>query len=220
MVGSERVPSHPELLDLLAKEFADHKFDLKFVIRAIVASKAYQRTSARTHESQDDPTLFARMAIKGLTAEQLFDSVSQATGYQEARNDLGPFIIGPGTPRTEFVNKFSQQNEKVTEVQTSILQALALMNGKLIGDATNLDRSETLAAVADAPFLDTRGRIEALYLASLSRPPKPKELDRLVKYVEVNTAGGSASERERSQRLALADVFWALLNSGEFFLNH
>jgi hypothetical protein len=220
MVGSERIASHPELLDLLAKEFAGHKFDLKFLIRAIVASQAYQRSSVRTHDSQDDATLFARMAIKGLTAEQLFDSVSQATGYQEARNDFGPFIIGPGTPRTEFVGKFSQQNEKITEVQTSILQALALMNGKLIGDATNLERSETLAAVADAPFLDGRGRIEALYLASLSRPPTPKELERLVNYVEVHTTGSTDSEREKSARLALADVFWALLNSGEFFLNH
>jgi hypothetical protein len=220
MVGSERVPSHPELLDLLAKEFVGHHFDLKFLIRAITASRAYQLSSARTDPGQDDPTLFARMAIRGLTAEQLYDSVSQATGYQEGGNNPNAVFFGQGTPRTEFVNMFSNQTEKATEVQTSILQALSLMNGSLIASATSLDRSETLAAVADAPFLDTRGRIETLFLAALARKPKPKELDRLVKYVEVNTAGGSAAEREKSARLALADVFWALLNSGEFFLNH
>src|SRR5262249_21152433 len=111
-----------------------------------------------------------------------------------------------------------------SEVQTSIPQALTLMNGGLVASATTLERSETLAAVADAPFLDTRGRIEALYLATLSREPTPKELARLVKFVD---AGGDhadepATDREKEKRYnqALADVFWALLNSGEFYLNH
>src|SRR5207247_5669187 len=47
MVGAEHVASHPELLAELAKEFAAHKFDLKFLIRGITASRAYQLTSAR-----------------------------------------------------------------------------------------------------------------------------------------------------------------------------
>ena len=67
-----------------------------------------------------------------------------------------------------------------------------------------------LSAVADAPFLTTAGRIEALYLATLSRAPRPEELNRLVRYVEAGGAGGRA----------LADVFWALLNGIEFRTNH
>jgi hypothetical protein len=222
MVGSERVPSHPELLDELAREFVAHKFDLKFMMRAITASRAYQLSSAHSHESQDDPTLFARMPLRGLTAEQLYDSVAQATGYQEAGNGLPPGVIvfGNQSPRSDFLNRFSTRTEKATEVQTSILQALSLMNGSLVGSATTVDRSETLAAVADAPFLDLRAKIETLYLATLSRQPKVKELERMVKYVEQHTTDGSAEDREKSARLALADVFWALLNSGEFFLNH
>jgi hypothetical protein len=222
MVGSERVPSHPELLDELARQFVAHRFDLKFLVRAITASRAYQLSSARTDDSQDDPTQFARAPLRGLTAEQLYDSVSQATGYQEAGNGLPPGVIAIGnqSPRTDFINRFSTNSEKPTEVQTSILQALSLMNGSLVGTATNLDRSETLAAVADAPFLDLRAKIETLYLAALARPPKPKELDRMVRYVEEHTTDGPATERARSSHNALADVFWALLNSGEFFLNH
>jgi hypothetical protein len=222
MVGSERVPSHPELLDELARAFVAHKYDVKFLMRALTASRAYQLSSARTDDSQDDPTLFARMPLRGLTPEQLYDSVAQATGYQEAGNNLPPGVIlgGPQSPRNEFLNRFGTRTEKATEVQTSILQALALMNGSLVASATDVNRSETLAAVADAPFLDLRAKIETLYLATLSRPPKQKELDRLVKYVEQHTTDGPAEERERSGKLALADVFWALLNSGEFFLNH
>ena len=55
-------------------------------------------------------------------------------------------------------------------------------------------------------------RIEALYLAALSRTPRADELDRLVKYVE---SGGAAKDPKK----ALSDVFWALLNSSEFLFN-
>ena len=71
-------PSHPKLLDYLAKEFAAHNFDLKFLIRAITASRTYQLTSLKTHSSQTEPRLFSRMAVRGLTSEQIFDSVAQA----------------------------------------------------------------------------------------------------------------------------------------------
>src|SRR5262249_11989436 len=106
-----------------------------------------------------------------------------------------------------------RQNEKATEAQTSILQALSLMNGKLVDEATSLEKSETLAAVAAAPFLDAAGKVETLYLAALGRKPRPEELARFVKYVE---KGGPSGDPQR----ALADVFWVLLDSGEFLFNH
>ncbi len=87
------------------------------------------------------------------------------------------------------------------------------MNGKLVADATSVERGLTLASVVDAPFLDTGAKVETLYLASLSRTPRPAERERLVKYVE---SGGANKDRKK----ALADVFWALLNSSEFLLNH
>jgi hypothetical protein len=210
--NDENKPSHPELLDELAKQFAAHDFDLKYVIRAITLSETYQLTSARTDPTQDEPHLYARMPVKGLTPEQLFDSLSLATGYREARLPTGPFVINANTPRAEFLAKFATQDKR-TESQTSILHALALMNGRFVADATSVERSEALAGVLDAPFLDTAGRIETLYLATLSRKPKSDELQRLVKYVE----GGGP---KKDPRAALADVFWALLNSSEFLLNH
>jgi guanyl-specific ribonuclease Sa len=113
-----------------------------------------------------------------------------------------------------------RQNEKRTEFQTSILQALSLMNGKFTSEVTNAAESKdanqtlTLIAVLDAPFLDTPAkRVETLYLAALSRKPRPEELERLLKYVE---RGGPSGDTKK----ALADVFWALLNSSEFILNH
>jgi hypothetical protein len=166
------------------------------------------------------------MAVRGITPEQLFDSLIQATGYQEGRELNNPRVVflGNNGIRDEFVTKFGNQSDKATEVQTSILQSLLLMNGKLMADATTLERSETLAAVADAPFLDTNSRIETLYLAALARKPRPRELERLSAFVDKAVAGHGTvptpAEKDKRMQQALADVFWALLNSGEFILNH
>jgi hypothetical protein len=204
-------PSHPELLDELARQFIAHQYDLKFLIRAITASQAYQLSSVTTHPSQDDPRRFARMAVKGLTPDQLYDSFVQATGFKDGIQFAFRFRAF-NSPREDFLSKFQEQMRR-TESQTSIPQALTLMNNKLVTDATNLERSETLAAIAETPFLDTAGRIEALYLTTLSRRPQPEEMERMMNYIE---KGGAKQNPKR----ALADVLWALLNSAEFILNH
>jgi hypothetical protein len=224
MVGGERKASHPEVLDLLAREFASHRFDVKFLIRTIAATRAYQLSSAATHKSQDDRTLFARMPLRGLTAEQLFDSVAMATGYRDADGDNNVFseiFGGKRSARSEFLTRFANPSERATESQTSILQALSLMNGKVIANATSLTHSETLAAVADASFATTEERIEALYLATLSRKPEARELDRAVQFVTDTVRRGKRKpEAKDASGEALADVFWALLNSPEFIVNH
>ncbi len=209
--GDEHKPSHPALLDELARDFVAHDFDLKYLIRAICYSKSYQMTSAAADPGREESRLFTRMAVKGLTGEQLFDSLAQASGYRDL-SPSGPQFFGQNTPRTQFLAKFAAQ-EKRTEYQTSIPQALSLMNGQLVSQMTSADRSETLSSVAEAPFMDTPAKVETLFLAALGRKPKPTELEHFVKYVE---SGGP----KKNNKAALADVFWALLNSSEFLFNH
>ena len=210
----ENPASHPELLDDLAKGLVDHGFDLQFLIRAITASQAYQRTSAVTHASQEDLRLFARMPLKGLTPEQIFDSLATAVGYRgEITGQQFGFRFGANTPRGEILSKFANPVDRRTEWQTSILQALALMNGRFVADATSLNRSETLAAVVDSPFMDVRQKLDTLYLSALARPMRGSEASRLIPYVQ---SGGPSRHSDK----ALSDVFWVLLNSSEFILNH
>jgi hypothetical protein len=208
--GDQNPPSHPELLDELAREFAAKQFDLRFLIRAITMSRTYQLTSAGPPMSPGEGRLFTRMAVKGLSPEQLFDSLALATGYRGPRQgDVPSGSAVDSSPRAEFLTKFAAQDKR-TEPHTTILQALLLMNGKFMADATSVDRSELLAGVLEAPFLKgSVERTEALYLATLSRRPRPEELARLTKYVE-----------SRDGKSALADVFWSLLNSSEFMFNH
>jgi hypothetical protein len=207
----DNAPSHPELFDELAREFAGSGFDVKFLIRALTATQAYQLSSTQTHAGQEDPRLFARMAVKGLTTEQIFDSFVQATGFRDLAQQSGRGM--PSGARADFQARFSSGSDSRTEAQTSILQALYLMNGSFVANATSLARSDLLTAVAESPFLDTTGRIETLFLAALGRRPRPDEMQRLAAYVE---GGGPRKET----KAALGDVFWALLNSPEFILNH
>lgn len=210
---SSNPASHPELLEALAKEFTNQNFDVKFLIKAISASKTYQRTSRKTDQSQSNPQLFARMAVQGMTPEQLYDSLATAVGVFQPFQQQNPFVIGRNDPRSEILQLFENTSEAPTERTTTILQALAMMNGKFVADATNVRNSRTLSAVLDAPFTTPAERIETLYIAALSRKPKPKELERLLKYIQ---SGGPKQNTEQ----AYADVFWALLNSSEFMLNH
>ena len=195
--------THPELLDDLAKGFVDSGFDLRFLVKSICRTKAYGRTSARSDPSQDDPRWFARAAVRGLSAEQLYDSLLRATGFRDT---------GRGnSPRDQFLTRFAPTG-KPSEPETSIPQALALMNGRFIADAVTLQSSSTLLAACETPGLGLNDRIELLYIAALGRKPTVKELDRMTKHVT------DADEKRQAERLG--DVFWVLLNSAEFRLNH
>jgi hypothetical protein len=212
--SADNPASHPELLTLLAKQFAANNFDLGYLIRAITLSQAYQLSSKQTHPSQGDSRLFARRKVRGLSPEQLFDSLALATGQKDEEPVNPAFFRGvnPASPRADFLRRFPGQAKR-TEQQVSILQALYLMNGKIVADATSLEHNKNLAIIAQATTVRTSRRIEQLFLITLARKPTAAETARLVKYVD---EGGPSKD----SALALCDVFWVLLNSSEFCVNH
>jgi hypothetical protein len=208
--NEDNPPVIPELLDDLAKAYIESGYDTRFLIRAITRSKVYQLTSRQTDPSQEHAKQFARMNVKAMSGEQLFDSLATATAYIDPTPlNQRQFNFGA---RREFITKFASA-EKATEKQTSILQALTLMNGRFVNDQTSLERSQFLAGVVDAPFLDTKGKIETLFLAAFSRQPTAEEFEKFTSYVD---RGGVSGDKNK----ALTDVFWSLLNSSEFMLNH
>ncbi len=215
---SEEYPiTYPEVLDALAKEFVAQKYDLKFLIRAIVHSQAYQRSSvghAKAHKH--DTYYYARMPVRGLSPEQLFDSIFEATRSKDERDpphlvQFNPFNNQQMPPRIQFLQKFASIDKR-TESQTSILQALFLMNGKYLLERTKVENNHNLQTLANQGTSTVRC-IESLYLMALSRLPRPDEKQRMAQYVD---RGGATSNRGK----AFSDVFWALLNCAEFKLNH
>ena len=189
------------LLGEVASDFRDHGYDLKYLIRALMATRAYNLSSAVAPGESTPPPYFARMPVRGLSPGQFIESLAQATGV-----DLGE-------TRTRFLELFADRDEPPTESQTSILQALTLMNGTFLDRATNPDTGDFLGAIAEAPYLDTASRVEILYLAAFTRRPRPEEMARVVGYIDRHP-------KEADRTKALADAFWALLNGPEFRINH
>ena len=206
-------PSHPEVLHILARDFVASGYDVQRLVRIIAATEVYQLSSHQTHVSQEEPAHFARAVLRGLTPEQLFDSLAEATGFYQPFRADNPFVVDTDSPRAQYLELFRDSAESSLDRETTILQALAMMNGQFVGNATDLDRSRTLRAVVDFPKMTDSQRLETLFLATVSRPPTAVERERFEKYLK---SGGATGEKNE----ALADIFWVLLNTSEFLLNH
>jgi hypothetical protein len=200
--------AHSALLEELARAFVASKYDLKFLIRVLVATQAYQRTSTVSPSIQPDQKLFVRMPLRGLSPEQLFDSLAVATERSENAVEQDQFVLGePASPRAQFAAKFPNQEQK-NDYQTSILQALYLMNNEFIARQTSVRKNPTLTTLAEQQTSNA-SKVESLYLVVLSRKPRPQESKRFADYIDTGDPNAN-----------LADVFWILLNSPEFILNH
>jgi len=213
--GSDNLPSHPELLDLLAQGYAQLGFDRHALIRAIAMTRAYQLSSKQTDPSQADPRKIARANLRGLTGHQVYDSFLAATGRRDTslRNE-DFFSRNASQGRLQFTVMFGSLLPKPTESRTSILQSLMLMNGKQVSEQTDPKTATTLGAVIDAPFLTDEQRLETLFLAAYTRLPTTGEQQKYLSLID--RAGTKPADRAQ----ALADVFWVLLNSPEFAVNH
>ncbi len=216
-LGAHNVASHPALLNDLASYFVRSGFDLRALYRLLTNTQAYQRSSATTAEGEIRPELFARMAIKSLSAEQLYDCLAEAMRRRENSGQVNVAQFAGAARafdqnRQSFVQKFQAPTQTATELQAGIPQALTLMNGQLIGEATDLARSDLLGAL-DAPFFTPEERVNVIFLSTLARLPRDEERGPLLEYV---SQGGPTHDARR----ALGDVLWAVLNSAEFLLNH
>ena len=190
-------PTHPELLDDLANEFADSGFDMQTLIKGIVASKAYQRTSRQTDPTQSNPRCFARMSIRELTREQVFDSLSQATGHHIPYVPERGFVVRSEDEKSDITSQFRMGSLGI-DPQTTILQSLVLMNGAFVSRQTSVNESLTLAAILDFPDFDLGDRVDALYLAALCRFPTDSERSIAIDFVqEPITPADSATESGR-----------------------
>src|SRR5262249_34163727 len=114
-------PSHPELLDALAREFAEHRFDLRHLMRLITNSAAYQLSAELPDDTPQRPALFSHRNVRRLSVEMLYDAISQATGvYSEfaiggtskkVKHALA--VYSPedvGGPAKAFLSQFGQTN--------------------------------------------------------------------------------------------------------------
>lgn len=206
-------PSNPELLDELSVRFKHYNFDFQKLIRWIAHSDAYHRSYV-ANPSNDRPEhepLFSRMVMKALTPEQLFESLATATkatgADANARKAMRDRWLG------SLVTNFGDDEGNEVTFNGTIVQALMMMNGKDINDA--ISRDGGMVAECMKTGKTQNGIITQLYLAALNRHPRKVELDRLRKKILLTDP-----RVKDSPRAMYEDLYWALLNSNEFLLNH
>jgi hypothetical protein len=218
-LGSHNPASHPELLGELARDFADGGHDLKRLIRWITLSEAYSLSSRfgpKQGNQSDDPTLgtppsFSHFYLRQMTAEQLYDSLLVAT---EAHRATGNYEEQQRT-KDDWAQQFTiafgtDDNGEMTTFDGTITQALMMMNGELTRRATSSAAGGFLWKVSQRAA-QPAAPIKHLYQAALGRKPSKAEL---------KLADELLATRGGNRQTVLEDVWWALLNSNEFILNH
>ena len=208
--------SNPELLAALEKDFVANGYDLKRLIRLICMSATYQRSLDPGQWNEDDVINFSHAQPRRLSAEQLYDSIIQATGAPRSLPGVPAGFRASELPDPQvevaFLDMFGRpprespcECERSSDV--SLGQTLNMVNGPTIGDAiTHADGiiARTIAAGAANEQL-----IETIYLSTLCRRPSADELARAIEYF--TTAGTSKDSGE--------DLMWALINSPAFLFN-
>lgn len=191
------------ILDDLASKFAANGFDVRWLIEGICLSKAYQRVSVPSSAPGS-----VQRPVRTLTPDQVFSSMDQALGLRKGRT-LSPKY----TPEGQNLKNRLEEGRGLTptDFKAGIPQALLLMNGSIITQATTLEESMTLRAVVEAPFLKESEKLDTLFLAAYSRLPRAEERERFLKIVR-------AKDDPDAKRQTYANIFWALLNSPEFVL--
>ncbi len=210
-------PANDELLDALTKDFVEHKFDVKHVIRTIMNSRTYQ-LSARTNEfNKTDNKYFSHALTRLLSAEQMLDAISSVTEvpekYAGVPDGTRAVQLPDGEVNHPFLKTFGQPNRELPcecerEGDSNLAQALQLINGTTVHQklASNKNRLSRLLAKK----LSEDESLDELYLSTLARLPCDTERRAAQKFL------AKASD----PRAAWEDIQWALLNTKEFMFRH
>lgn len=223
--------SNEKLLTALAEHLERQRFDLRALMRLILQSETYQRSSEALPENAADTRFYARCHPRRLMAEVLLDAISQVTGvptefYQDLRNanrgrgDMYPIgfralQLPDSQIESYFLNSFGRANREQTcecerTEEPSVAQVLHIANGDTINQ--KLAAKDNVIAKQFAARTPPEQMIAEAYLNTLSRPPTAAEKEKILSVLN--------ETEEKDLRAAWEDIYWALLSSKEFLFNH
>ena len=240
---------HPELLAYLADQFKQYNHDTKKLLEWICTSDVYQLSHVASKEKgltdvKYDP-YFARMPLKALSPEVLFESLSLATRARARMTDEAYKAL-KRTWNGKLVRQFGDDEGNESNFNGTIVQALLMMNGKDLNDQIKSDKTKGLVADVVAKKGSPAGVYDELFMMTLSRHPTAAEVQKLEIIRSGNArinlgappptgptpkggkppapvAPGTSTPVMGAAPGDVAfyeDVFWALLNTNEFMLNH
>ena len=209
--------SNEELLSALTKDFVEHSYDVKRLIRTIMNSGTYQLSSEANATNQNDNIFYSKYIIKRLPAEVILDAYSQVTGVPT------PFSGYPAGTRalqlpdtqvkSQFLTVFGRPPRQVCDVSErsvdpTIAQALHVINGDTLNK--KLSAPDGYVALFLKLGLSDSRILEHIFLTAFSRYPSEAEKAMLL----------PALQKARPRQQGLEDMLWALLTSKEFLFNH
>jgi hypothetical protein len=223
-------PTNPELLDALTRDFVQHRFDVKHLIRTILNSATYQRSSQTVAENEADDRFYSHYLVRRLPAEVVLDIYSQVTEVPTVFSQIKVGTTGgvagtdqfpPGTRALQlpdslvvsgFLDSFGRPDrsqpcscERMSDASMS--QALHLNNGQTLNEKLRAKNGRIEKWLQEKVPLDEA--LRRLYRLALCREPTQKEQQQML-----------AALKEAQPREALEDLFWAVLTSPEFLFNH
>jgi hypothetical protein len=224
--------SNEKLLSEAAGYLVKNNFDLKALMRAILTSETYQRSSVPRSENKDDTRFYSRYYPRRLMAEVMLDAISQVTAEpttfrmdkRNANKGIGDSYpmgyralqLPDSHTASYFLNSFGRPNRVQTcecerTNEPSMAQALHIANGDTLNDklAAKNNRVDQLLATCKSDTELTND----IYLVALSRQPTPAERTAISKVL----AASSAPDQKRP---AVEDIFWSVMSSREFLFNH
>ena len=221
-------PSDEALLDWLVADFHAHHFDIKHLIRTIMTSAAYARSSLPVPGNEQDPKFLSHYRVKRLPAEVLLDAIARVTevptpfaGYPAGWRSLQ---LPDSKVENSFLDSFGRPARIATcscerSAEPSMAQALHLANGTTVNE--KLRSESSIAAKAVARKDEDGAIVDRLFLSALSRRPTAAERTRMVQALNDATAGATDPKAgATARRQAVEDLYWAVLTCQEFLFNH
>ncbi|MSU78606.1 MAG: DUF1553 domain-containing protein [Gemmataceae bacterium] len=208
-------PSNPELLEALAKHFADNKYDLKNLVRTMVLSNAYRLSSEPNEHNAGDRQNFSRFQLRRLTAEVFLDAIDDLAQIRSTFKGMPAGTRAIQLPDNQvdsyFLSVFGRPDfasacECERSGDANLAQSLHMVNSKDVMNKLDKGRATKLAK-------DTRPhaeRVREIYLLAYSREPSAEETRAVVAYVE----------RVGNAQRAYEDLLWTIVNTKEFMFNH
>jgi len=211
-------PSNPELLDALGRKLVEYNYDFRRLVKDICTSMTYQRTTIANESNEKDTKNFAKAVVRRMRAEVLADAVSSVTNtptkYQGLPLGARAVQIADGTATNYFLTTFGRATRETVcscevKMEPTLSQALHFINGEAAHE--NIKRGKVVADLVTKEKKPDKEIIDELYLRCFGREPEPAEAEVVLKKI---------SESQDGRQAVLEDLFWALLNSKEFYFNH
>ncbi|OYW71255.1 MAG: cell surface protein [Verrucomicrobia bacterium 12-59-8] len=210
-------PSNPALIAAMAEHLTEYNFDMRKFVRDVCTSQTYQRSTKVNETNAGDKRNFSHAQVRRVRAEVLLDAISQITEtpnkFQGLPLGARAVQIADGAVSNYFLTTFGRaKRESVcsceVKMEPTLSQALHLMNGDAVND--RIKQGRVVAKMIQEKKSD-REIVEDLFLRVFGRMPLDKE------WANVQQA---ITEDAGARQNVLEDLFWALLNSKEFYFNH